>query len=226
MTYTGSYLPRLDYVHNPKGTTLNLDVNRNLMCYDKNMRKSKSEAAETRHRIIQVASELFRVKGIAATGVAEIMETAGLTNGGFYKHFESKDQLVQEALKAATEGLSHRFNEGKHAIDSAAIIKAYLSPKHQKGLKWGCPIAGIGSELGRTDKDSRLEATKGIRQLVSSLEKHIESSPAENRKIAVASVSMMIGALTLSRIVDDKKFVEEILKYAEEVTLELTAKKN
>lgn len=194
------------------------------MWYHKKMRKSKSEAAETRQTIIQVASELFRVKGIAATGIAEIMETAGLTNGGFYKHFESKDQLVQEALKCATEGLSHRFNEGK--LDSKAIIKAYLSPQHQKGLEWGCPIAGIGSELGRTDKDSRLVATLGIKQLVSSLEKHIESTSAEKRKIAVASVSMMIGALTLSRIVDDKKLVEEILKSAEEVALELTAKKN
>lgn len=185
------------------------------------MRKSKSEAAETRQKIIQVASELFRVKGIAATGIAEIMETAGLTNGGFYKHFESKDQLVQEALKAATEGLGRRLKEG----DSEAIIKAYLSPQHQKGLEWGCPIAGIGSELGRTDKNSRSVATEGVWQLVSSLEKHIESSSAEKRKIAVASVSMMIGALTLSRIVDDKKFVQEILKYAEEVALELTSEK-
>ena len=197
-----------------------------LMCYNKNMRKSKNEAAETRQTIIQVAAELFRVKGIAGTGIAEFMETAGLTNGGFYKHFESKDQLVQEALKAAIEGLSHRFKEGKYAIDSEAIIKAYLSPQHQKGLDWGCPIAGIGSELGRTDKDSRSVATDGIKELVLSLEKHIKSSSnVENRKMAVASVSMMIGALTLSRVVNDKKFIGEILKSAEEVALELTLKK-
>lgn len=193
-----------------------------LLCYHKFMRKSKYEAAETRQTIIQIAAELFRVKGIAATGIAEIMETAGLTNGGFYKHFESKDQLVKEAIKSSTEDLSHRFKEGEYAIDYESIIKAYLSPEHQKGLDWGCPIAGIGSELGRTDKDSRMVATDGIKQLVSSLEKHIDSSSIENRKIAVAAVSMMIGALTLSRIVNDKKLAEEILKSAEEVALKLT----
>lgn len=193
-----------------------------LLCYNDFMRKSKNEAAETRQTIIQVAAELFRVKGIAATGIAEIMETAGLTNGGFYKHFGSKDQLVQEAIKSATEDLGQRFKEGKYAKDSESIIKAYLSPQHQKGLEWGCAIAGIGSELGRTDEDSRLVATEGIKELIASLEKHIDGSSGENRKIAVAAVSMMIGALTLSRIVDDKKFADEILKSAEEFALKLT----
>jgi TetR/AcrR family transcriptional repressor of nem operon len=195
------------------------------MWYHKNMRKNKTEAAETRQRIIQIASELFRVKGIAATGIAEIMETAGLTNGGFYKHFESKDQLVQEALKASMGVLNQHFNDqGKEDIDCETIIKTYLSPEHQKGLEWGCPIGGIGSELGRIDKESRVVATLGIKQFISTLEKHIGSSSLENKKIAIASVSMMVGALTLSRIVDDKKLAEEILKYVEQVALELTSK--
>ncbi len=196
------------------------------MWYNKNMRKSKTEAAETRQKIIQIASELFRVKGIAATGIAEIMETAGLTNGGFYKHFESKDQLVQEALKVATGEVNFRLNdEAKKTIDSEALIKAYLSPEHQMGLEWGCPIVGIGSELGRTDKESRLVATEGIKQLITTLENHTEDSSSEKRKHAIATASMMIGAVTLSRIVDDKKLADEILKSAEKIALELTAKK-
>ena len=189
------------------------------------MRKSKNEAAETRQKIVQIASELFRVKGIGSTGIAEIMETAGLTNGGFYKHFESKDQLVQEALKTSTSELAQRFNdENIQEMDSETIIKTYLSHEHQEGLEWGCPIVGIGSELGRIDKESRGVATEGIEQLVSSLEKHI-SSTDEQRKLAMSSVSMMVGALTLSRIVDDKKLAEEFLKTAEQMAIELTSRK-
>lgn len=189
------------------------------------MRKSKSETAETRQKIIQVASELFRVKGIAATGIAEIMETAGLTNGAFYKHFESKDHLVLEALKLATEDVVDRFQESRDATDPESFIKVYLSPEHQKGLAWGCPIVGIGSELGRTDKESRAMATEGIKQLVSSLENHIGKPTNEKRKEALASISMMIGALTLSRIVDDNELAKEILDSAEKVAIELTTKK-
>lgn len=189
------------------------------------MRKSKVEAAETRHKIIQIASELFRIKGIASTGIAEIMETAGLTNGGFYKHFESKDQLVLEALKLATGELKYRFNnEGEEKLGVVSIIKAYLSSEHQQALEWGCPIVGIGSELGRTAQDSRLVATDGIKQLISTIEKNIETNSDEKRNLAISSISLMIGALTISRIVDDKKLAEEILKSAEKLAIQLTTK--
>src|ERR1700719_2129407 len=107
------------------------------------MGKSREEAAETRKRIVQAAARQFREKEIAATGLAELMKAAGLTHGGFYKHFASKDQLVAEATAAAVDPLLKEI--AAHPTFKSAVA-AYLSPRHRDNPASGCPLAALGDE--------------------------------------------------------------------------------
>jgi TetR/AcrR family transcriptional repressor of nem operon len=108
------------------------------------MRKSKQEAAETRQRIVEAASGEFRRKGIGGTGLADLMAAAGLTHGGFYKHFDSKDQVVEESLTLAAESLVYAL-ESKLSTSSGdqglnAAIADYLSMEHRDNEADGCPF--------------------------------------------------------------------------------------
>src|SRR3954451_20268126 len=120
------------------------------------MRKSREEAAQTRKRIVEAASCEFRKNGIVATGLNDLMKAAGLTHGGFYKHFESKDQLVAEACAEALDAMIGVMS-AHPTIDDA--VAAYLSTRHRDDPASGCPLAAIGSELSRTDKKTREAAT-------------------------------------------------------------------
>src|ERR1700683_2474874 len=113
------------------------------------MRKSREEAAQTRKRIVTAASEELRKNGIVATGLNDLMKAAGLTHGGFYKHFESKDQLVAEACAEAVDAMIGVM-AAQPTINAA--VAAYLSTPHWDDPACRCPLAAIGSELARTDK--------------------------------------------------------------------------
>jgi TetR/AcrR family transcriptional repressor of nem operon len=179
------------------------------------MRKSREEAAETRKRIVTAASEEFRKKGIVATGLNDLMSAAGLTRGGFYKHFESKDQLVAEACAEAVataicERLATASSEGPGAAP------AYLSTGHRDNPATGCPLSAIGSELARSDEKTRAAATAGFLKLVEIMGAQFGGlPPATARRRALVAVSTMIGALTMSRIATDPELSAEILKEAE-----------
>jgi TetR/AcrR family transcriptional repressor of nem operon len=122
-----------------------------------------AEAAETRKGIVRAAACKFREKGIVATGLAELMKAAGLTHGGFYKHFASKDQLVAEATTAALDMLLEGM--AAHPTIKAAAA-AYLSTRHRDNPASGCPLAALGGELARSDKKAREAATAGFVRLV------------------------------------------------------------
>ena len=129
------------------------------------MRKSREEAAQTRKRIVTAASEEFRKNGIVATGLNDLMSAAGLTHGGFYKHFESKDQLVAEACAEAVEtAILERLAAA--ASEGAGAAAAYLSTGHRDNPATGCPLSAIGSELARSDEKTRAAATAGFLKLV------------------------------------------------------------
>ena len=174
------------------------------------MRKSREEAAQTRRRIVEAASCEFRKNGIVATGLNELMKAAGLTHGGFYKHFESKDQLVAEACTEAVEALIKKMEA--HPTINAAVA-AYLSTRHRDGPASGCPLAAIGSELARTDPRTREAATDGFERLVGVLTGKSETEDA--RRHALVAVSTMIGALTMARVVNDPALSAEILSEVE-----------
>jgi TetR/AcrR family transcriptional repressor of nem operon len=183
------------------------------------MRKSRVEAARTRKRIVTAAAGEFRKNGIVATGLNDLMKAAGLTHGGFYKHFESKDQIVAEACAEAVEAMIERLT----AAGSSAVAM-YLSTRHRDdpGARHrddpavGCPLAAIGSELSRSDEKTRAVATEGFLKLVDIMARqYSKAKPADARRRALVAVSTMIGAMTISRMVTDPELSAEILKEAE-----------
>src|SRR5882672_10646136 len=163
------------------------------------MRKSRIEAAKTRERIVTAAAAEFRQNGIAATGLADLMKAAGLTHGGFYRHFASKDQLVAEACSAAIATMNERVassasrKRGRKGLETA--VADYLSAEHRDNPRDGCPLAALGSEMARADTPTRAAATAGFLKLVDVLAGQIDEAKSnEAEKTAVFAASAMIGA--------------------------------
>jgi TetR/AcrR family transcriptional repressor of nem operon len=172
------------------------------------MRKSRSETAETRRRIVEAAAEAFRANGIHATGLADVMAAVGLSHGGFYRHFDSKDQLVAEACEAGTASVLDALAaaaggcEGEECL--RAVVDAYLSPAHRDAPAVGCPLAGMGSELVRGDENTRAAAARSVDTLVTLLAERVGNPEEEaNRSWAIFALSAMVGALTLARLIAD-----------------------
>jgi TetR/AcrR family transcriptional repressor of nem operon len=185
------------------------------------MRKSRSEAAKTRERIVVAAAAEFRQHGIAATGLADLMQAAGLTHGGFYRHFASKDQLVAEACSAAVATMAERVAasasrvRGRKGLEAA--VADYLSTEHRDNPRDGCPLAALGSEMARADTQTRAAATAGFLKLVDAFAGGFdEGTPDEARRRAMVAALTMIGALTISRVVTDQALSNVILRNAED----------
>jgi TetR/AcrR family transcriptional repressor of nem operon len=185
------------------------------------MRKSKSETEETRKRIVEMAADEFRQHGIVTSGIADLMAAAGLTHGAFYRHFESKEQLVAEATAAALDTLLDRLSRAaggkKGGNGLKAALSVYVCAEHRDNPRDGCPLAALGSELARSDKTVRDVATTGFSRMVEILAAHFDQArPAEARKRAMATVAAMIGAVTMSRVLTDKKLSDSLLQAVEE----------
>lgn len=185
------------------------------------MRKSKVETAETRKRIVGVAAREFRARGIGATGLADLMSEAGLSHGGFYRHFDSKDHLVAEACAAGLADVVSALEiaaEGSHGKDGfKAIVDAYVSASHRDAPADGCPLAGMGSELAHADEQTRATASQGFENLVELLARRVgRRSRDAARSEAVFALAAMIGAITISRIVADPDVSNSILQDVKE----------
>jgi TetR/AcrR family transcriptional regulator, transcriptional repressor for nem operon len=185
------------------------------------MKRSKAETAETRKRIVEAASHLFRRDGIHATGLAEIMTAAGMTHGGFYRHFPSKDQLVAEALGAGSQALRLTVQTvmggrtGRRAVQ--ALLDNYLAPKHKDHPGDGCPFAAMGAELARADSNTRAAVSGAFVRLADSIaERAPEKKSSVARSDAIFMLCAMIGALTMARAVDDPKLSASILRSAKQ----------
>jgi len=183
------------------------------------MRRSKRETAETRQRIVRVAAAEIRKKGIEGTGLSDVMAAAGLTHGGFYRHFESKEGLVTEACSEAVDSSikkvrGHAAATGKdRGLD--ALAAEYLSTQHRDHPEGGCLLAALGSELARCDDGTREAATEALLKLVHVVTTHYSKSPKDGaRRRALVAVSTMIGALTMSRVVTDPRLSADILSQA------------
>jgi TetR/AcrR family transcriptional regulator, transcriptional repressor for nem operon len=181
------------------------------------MKKSKAETAKTRQRIVEVASEVIRNKGIDATGVAEIMAAAGLTHGGFYRHFDSKEELVTEALRVSRKdhlaGTVEAAKQGPEAL--LKHFQDYVTPGYRDDVGGGCPLAANGSEIVRSDDTTRHGATEALRLWFANAERYMRPESGEDKtEMAINVVMNMIGALTMSRIVDDPVLSEKILEAA------------
>jgi AcrR family transcriptional regulator len=191
------------------------------------MRYEKGHRETTREHIIDVASAQFRENGVAAVGLAGIMSAAGLTNGAFYTHFESKEDLVRAVLLNALSRREARLRanlEGKAALE--VTIRDYLSARHRDGAGTGCPTAALVAEIARRPKQTRDAFTGKIAEIIDLLAAQIgKGSPADRRKKAIAAYGMMVGSLQLARAVNDRKLSDEILENAVDAALKLAGER-
>ena len=179
------------------------------------MKVSRVQAAENHERILDIATKLFREHGINGIGVADLMEAAGLTHGGFYGHFESKEDLVAQACARAITRMRQNWTS---VIDQAggdpleALVATYLTPKHRDGAGRGCPMAALGPEIARQGPAVRRAFTDELRPFLEYLSRIVQGrSAAVRRQKALAAYAAMVGALVISRTVDDTALSNEIL---------------
>lgn len=182
------------------------------------MRKSRQETAATRTRIVAAAAAQFREHGIAATGLSDLMGAAGMTHGGFYKHFASKDQVVHEAAAFALAERRHAFAAYARAQppgqELAALVTAYLSMDHCGNRAGGCLMAALGSEIARAGAETKALAMEQFLAFVALIEDLLAPMLPERHARAMAMASAMVGALTVARMAPDAALAEQILAAA------------
>src|SRR5438067_4377383 len=180
------------------------------------MRVSRVQAAENRQTVINVASRLFSERCIDGIGLKDLMEGAGLTQGAFYKQFGSKEDLAVEASKRALESAAHRWSDAAAANPDdplGAVIGFYLSGEHREEKMDGCPIVALGSDAARQGSDVKAAFETGIKAHLELLGDLIGEADGEkfNDK-AMAILSTMVGALILSRAVNDNQLSKQFLQ--------------
>jgi TetR/AcrR family transcriptional repressor of nem operon len=180
------------------------------------MKVTRAEAEQNRKRIIEVAANLFRERGFDGIGVAEVMQAAGLTHGGFYGHFASKEDLMAQACARAVEDSEEAFRQvsehggGKPLL---ALASAYLSPEHRDGTAQGCVMAALGAEAARRDSPVRGVFTQAVRGMVEMLTQLVHGKGKRaRRERALAIYASLVGALVLARAVDDPELSKDILQ--------------
>jgi len=178
------------------------------------MRYSQDHKAQTHQRIIKEASERFRKDGIGATGLQPLMKALGLTHGGFYSHFKSKDDLVEKALQAAGDQVADLCAElFSQENPLAAFIDTYLSEWHQTSPHEGCPLLTISSELGLRGQPSPTSDLV-LKARLDQIQETLEGENTAERSIVI--MSTLVGALLLSRSVADDGLAQQILDVTRE----------
>ena len=173
------------------------------------MRVTREKAAENREKIVATAARLFRENGFDGVGLDAIMESAGLTHGGFYRHFRSKDDLAAEAV---AHGLATRTGGWQRCRPWRRWSLAYLSPEHRANRGNGCMIAALGSDMTRQGKGVRRALAADVRAQIDRLAGWTDGpNAAARRRRAIATLAGMVGALILARAVEDPTLSDEIL---------------
>jgi AcrR family transcriptional regulator len=185
------------------------------------MRFEKGHKAETRRHILGVASKRFRHDGISASGIAGIMSEAGLTNGAFYPHFKSKEELVREAVSSAISEQQHRVEETLRAGRGLEdMIRTYLSREHLKTPSCGCPSAALLPEVAREPTSTRQAYEEGIQSYLSVLSALLPNAdPAVTARRATAVFALLAGTLQYARVVTDATVADQILESGVEAAL-------
>jgi TetR/AcrR family transcriptional repressor of nem operon len=170
---------------------------------------SKSDKAETHTRIVKVAAKRFRELGLEGIGVADVMREAGVTVGGFYKHFGSRDELVVEALAAAFKDLDV-WEE--HTADMAHLLQNYLTEAHRDAPGTGCAMGALVGDMTRGSKSARALYTARVKRSLAFFSALLPSNRrSDKRRRALLILSALLGAINLSRAVSDPNLSREIL---------------
>lgn len=194
------------------------------------MRYPANHKDSTRRRILAAASAVFRERGVAATGVDEVMRRAGLTHGGFYAHFAGKSALVAEACGAGFDSAVPNL-ERIAALPTVrdrvrALVLSYLGKRHRDDRATGCLIAALGAEVARLDETARAGYSAGFerhRQRVAAALR-LHADPAENLRQTSALMSLLVGALVFARTVNDPAVSDSILADTRRTALDFFAK--
>jgi TetR/AcrR family transcriptional regulator, transcriptional repressor for nem operon len=189
------------------------------------MRHSEEEKQRSHERIVEAAARRIREAGTDGPGVAEIMADAGMTHGGFYKHFGSRDELIAEAaVRACADGSARLAATVDQAADPlAALITAYLAVEHRDDPSSGCAVAALGGDAARLGNAARPAYTEQIRRYIDRLESLLDEEgvgdAGDRRERAIATISTLVGALIISRAVDDPELADEVLRGSRDVLL-------
>jgi TetR/AcrR family transcriptional repressor of nem operon len=180
------------------------------------MRYSRQHKLETHARIVKRASVRIREKGAHGIGVADLMKDAGLTHGGFYAHFASREALVIEAFGYAMEQSTQRWRKLAEQTPPdervATIVESYLSPAHRDNPGHGCSVPTLGAEIARESPRTRKAFAAKLEQMIDMLAEQIADVPRKAaRKRAMAVIATMMGTLVLARIAGNGDFSDEIL---------------
>lgn len=170
------------------------------------MRVSREQVAANREAIVKAAGKLFREKGFDAVTVAEAMQAAGLTHGGFYGYFPNKDALFAAAMERAIADAAG----GADSIPARA--RRYLTTRHREDMAGGCPVAALAGEMPRREGEARAKMTASLRAQIERMAATAPGEdPAARRRAAIGSWSAMVGALILARMSQDDALGEEVL---------------
>ena len=192
-----------------------MTVMRTKLTYPGTKRVPQSRKEATHDRIVEVAARAIRRSGYAGTGVADIMKEAGLTHGGFYAHFASREALLAEAAdRAGAEAVSLSADIAAAAAPGQslqALMRAYLSQEHLDGVENGCPVAALGSEMHRQAPEVRHAATRHIKEMIDVVARQLPDwgTPGAHER-AMFIVSSMVGTMMMARAVDDPRLSEQL----------------
>ena len=182
------------------------------------MRYSEDHKAQTHQRIIEEAARLFRRDGVGATGLQPLMKSLGLTHGGFYAHFKSKDELVETALRHSADKLTAVTNEMTNSDKPlTCLISGYLSSAHRANPGDGCPLPTMSAELGQRGAPSPV-TDELIRDRLQTIEAGLSVEHADEQSVLI--LSAMVGALLLSRSVRDPELSDRLLKTTRRLLIE------
>lgn len=177
------------------------------------MRYSKERKAETHARIVQKASERFRAEGVDAVGVGSLMQSLGLTVGGFYAHFDSKEDLIAQACRSGFSVTNARFRTyietKKPGEQFAAIVEAYLSPQHRDMPGEGCFAAATGAELARRLDETRVALAEQVDGWIGVIAAAMENDKLDGDARGIAGT--LVGCLILARVMPDRTTADAFL---------------
>ena len=191
------------------------------------MRVSRIQAAENRQTVINVASRLFRLRGFDGIGLKDLMKGAGLTQGAFYKQFASKEDLAVKASRRALESARLRWlaaTAAKPEDPLRAVIAFYLSTDHREEKMDGCPIVALGSDAARQSSNVKASFETGIREYLELLGCWVGDADGEKPgSKTMAILSIMVGAVLLSRAVNDEHLSKRFLQAAAESVMAVSS---
>ena len=189
------------------------------------MRKSREKTAESRANILQAAARLFRERGIETTSIADVMDAAGMTQGGFYRHFQSKDDLLLQATRHAFDEITANFDCRRTAEGAKAALRAYvneyLSREHIDHPGFGCPVAGFGCDAGRVGGALGSEFERGAEALIARTSSGLEGSRRgikSSRAEAIRMLTMLVGTVVVARALRPSSLRDEIIEASKVVT--------